>query len=362
MNPIEPRGHRGTLFVATSSILIGVCGALIGFDSDFFGGVPLERSTERPGAETGGSGGDDPAIEKRLEGSVAHATQRNGIAAARATRTDAPADGPPTTSAVLDFGAHGTVEVTLTAEVPRSAGVPRSVPLDDVFDELLARAETGDASATRELYERMESCRALLKGGRTLEESLDRLRTERIFFGPMGSRHIEAEEIPRRAEQIRRGFARCGEIEEQIRSHGRRVALLLDTAAEQDLLAMRALLRRNRADPVARMATLERMWSLGYAEALTEISAVFRNTATATGDVQARIQDYAHYRAFTEIMAAAWNAGDRRRNATRLHHVEALLAQKAGDLSPGHQNSGDRLAIDLVRENPNCCRGIFAFR
>lgn len=354
-----PGTFRVKAIFVTSVIVIGFCGTLLHYWLDAARSDP--RANFARLAEENGSGTADTERAGPPDTGAEDAGQDIGLPGVRVVRAIDPSSRPTKARGVLDFGEEGTVEVTLTSVVPHSAGVPRSVPLNEVFDELLERAEAGDAPATRSLYERMESCRNLLKGGSTLAKSLDRLRTESLFYGPMGRRRVSPDEIPRREDQLRRSFARCGDVRERIESNTARIEVLLEAAAEHDLLAMRALLRKNRADPAARMSTLQWMWSLGYAEALTEISAVFRSAASGIGAAEARVHDYAYYRAFTEIMAAAWNAGDPGRNAMRLHSMESLLAQKAGQLSPSQQSASDRLAITLVRENPNCCRGIFAF-
>lgn len=210
------------------------------------------------------------------------------------------------------------------------------------IDKLRTQAEAGDMAAARTIYRVLSNCRRLLNSGVDLEGALNEIKS---------SNRSSTSKIALQ-EGVREGYHACeGVTEDHVRQGEHWLRLSVEGG---DYLATRMLYQilDDRNDPEARML-LSKMWEEGHIGSLHSYAIKYRNEKN-------HISAYAYFLAYSTTRERVFELSVYpERHQISIQGNSNTLAVMSSYLSYEEQLQAEKLAVTIVEENKNCCRGFF---
>ncbi len=265
----------------------------------------------------------------------------------------------------VDFPNGVTVPVDLVQFVPPMPSVSIAAPLREIYDDLAAAAEGGDAAAARWLFRQLRTCTNRFEDIVAMESAIAGLKKTGHMTYPDG-RIDEVSTGPQTLgveDVVREQFETCaGVTQSQIDTSNE----WLEKAAESgDFLAM-----RDYAVVVLGTKTLEgfemykKTWDKGHLGSASAMAIFYRNGAPSDLAGQPdMLTSYAYTlisnNVYKSIGSAEYDSNglSRRLSASRLYMMDQLLSRKGGYLTPSEVEEAEHLAISMLLNNEACCLG-----
>ena len=258
--------------------------------------------------------------------------------------------------AVVKFPDGSAVPVVLrTVEIQT---IPKPQRLAEVYEDLAQRANSGDGVAARTLHTWLQHCRHAFADKASLEKAITRLKTERVVTSADGR-------PPRRLrpgvsiEQVEEGefrepFEFCEGVSE---AQKQEAETWLELGAKAgDYKAMQTWAAHKRYSQEA-VDYLEALWQGGYSAALPGLA--IRYGKGVDGGQPDYVRAYALKLINLKLLEAAYEGSGSPTHRMKLGAVEDSLHGTAALLNPQQTQEAVVLATGLLRENANCCLGLW---
>ncbi len=259
--------------------------------------------------------------------------------------------------------------VTLAAGVQANINMGRYVPpapylsstgrLIDIIDVLQEKAKEGDAVAARTLYRGVNNCKKITGDEPSVDVALRVLQSEGYYL--FDGQKIQARTVNEQVafeSILEDSYHECENIGDQYDSA---MDGWLKIAADGgDLLGMRDYLWSVEESSPAYTSMLEKLWMLGYTDALMRYATEYSRLGSPKRDMT---RSYAYYLALVKLKEEVWNSsGNEQRMATRVAAMRGRLQERSTYLSSSEQEDAERLAASILEGNPNCCLSIWSPR
>ena len=288
--------------------------------------------------------------------------ETSGSAQVHETRTKyaVPEDIPVT----IKFSSGEEVDVTLRHFWPDETPVEIKPRLADIYDELVAYAENGDGASARYLNRALRSCRSAFRDKDSKDEAIAKLRATGEISYPEGAEFPDQHVPPGRdigqfIEVMEEQFVACEGVSDEQIDHAE---YWLDEAIRAgDFLATRDHAAEVGVHTAYGFQVQQKLWDQGHISAVNGLGMAYRKGIPGENDGQPDyVKSYAYGYATFKLFEAALEQANSPQAHNRLRSFENSLSGKGAYLTPEQQGAAIELAAEILRENKNCCLGVWS--
>jgi len=237
---------------------------------------------------------------------------------------------------------------------------PLPEPYDQLYKDLVARAQHGDTKAALSLHEMLGRCQSAHVSEARLNEAIEILHQTHRLMTPAfdePQRLAKPEKAPHFEEELIRNFQRCkGLTRKDIDDRNQ----WLEIASTGNSTRAKLMYGSTIEDHKVALPHFESAWEMGDIEALPLMASIYSHQYS-TGEVPTdNVRAYAMYLAYAQLLDATMGprSGHGQIAARQVARVQLSLADRASELKQHEIEEAIDIAITTVRDNKACCFGL----
>jgi hypothetical protein len=294
------------------------------------------------------------ALEK-FDGRAAtnDAATNEASAAITPTKTSVPEVQPHTVTVVFPDG-----DIEIMARPIRTPPFPRPARLVDVYADVRALADKGDASAAFMLNDWLTQCGYGFEDQQSLDDAIRTLRRDRVLIYPDKARpklRLKEQDAVEFYETILgQAFEWCQGISANQKAEA---GFWLSKAAEGgELLALQQQAMESN-DVETHWRGFQELWDRkGFTGALAPLALMFKQ-GNVPGGQRDYVRSYMYQLIEFKLAEAVYGQSAFPYHRNKLRGLEEVLANTASHLTPAETNQAIEAAKRNLQQHPSCCIG-----
>jgi len=272
-----------------------------------------------------------------------------------------PPDDIPVT---IEFPSGETVDVVLRHFWPDEPPVEIQPRLVDMYDDLVNLAESGNGASARYLNRALRGCRNVFRDKAAKDAAIEKLRSTGEITYPEGAefphQHVPAgRDIGEFIEVIEEQFTTCDGVSDEQIAYAE--YWLNEAIKAGDFLATRDYAAEIGVYTDAGFQIQKKLWDQGHISAVNGLGMAYRHGVPSENNGEPDyVKSYAYGYVTFKLFEAALRGSNSPHAHNRLRSFENSLSGKGAYLTPEQQQAAIELAAKILKENENCCLGVWA--
>ncbi len=240
--------------------------------------------------------------------------------------------------------------------------LPEKYNAAELYERLEAKALAGDAVAARVLAFEIERCNDAFFDGVEHANSIDLVRNDKSYISPRGVAvkvDFDGDGMDRFIDQLNNEYRHCEDLSLEKRGHS---TLWARYAAERGDFQATLLLKDLIVEPSEKIDQLLVLWEdFGYVDALYELAVLNYQAEDDWVPSQTKSRkslSVSYLLLAGKLKTIALMPGDTVDKPNFLSSRDQALRMLSADLSAADHLDAEEYALELFRNNPNCCADI----
>ncbi len=261
--------------------------------------------------------------------------------------------------------------VTVNFDVDASHKLPRLTAdnVDSYLNQLMAMAETGNSAASEALFRSLEDCTQHPRDTSVFRSKLEQFEhsgqykllnsVERNFPSINVKSVVGSQEHGSLVNSFKITHRLCLGVPQLIIENRQ---VWYDKAVELGDYGLLTNLAASYSgvDELKRFEIYQRLWDLGHVAVGYAIADAYqRGVPPLLNGKPDNVQAYAYHLAQNKLFEAILIDSGNTAVANEIAQMDQSLAISGASLTPAEQSAAEKMAIELVKKNPKCCKGLW---